>query len=201
MNRYEQRSRDTYNKMAVEYDTSREGVYTRAFKQKLIETVHIRERDKLLDVACGNGALLAMLSKTVHFDGYGVDIAENMICEARKRLPDMRFSVAGCDNLPFGDGSFNVMTVSAAFHHFPDASKFAEEAFRTLKPGGVLYIADVFWPAPLRVLCNPFLRFAKTGDVKIYAPSEIKTLFEQRGFVCKGLQVQTPMQIITLEKT
>ena len=45
MNRFEKRSKETYNEMAAEYDSSFEGEYTVQFKSLLLDTVTIRPDD------------------------------------------------------------------------------------------------------------------------------------------------------------
>ncbi len=63
MNNKTEESRITYNKIAYEYDTSREGRYTRFHINELVNTINLREGNVVLDVACGNGTLLGELSK------------------------------------------------------------------------------------------------------------------------------------------
>lgn len=75
------------------------------------------------------------------------------------------------------------MTVCVAFHHFSNIQKFAAESERVIKKDDVLYIAEVYLPAILRVICNSFVKFSKAGDVKFYSPDEIVSLFENNGFV------------------
>ena len=94
----------------------------------------------------------------------------------------------------------DVMTVCAAFHHFPNVEKFAEEAKRVLKKDGMLYIAEVYLPAFFRVIFNPFVKFSKAGDVKFYSPNEIVSLFENNGFVRSGIEIIGKVQMIKMQK-
>ena len=141
-----------------------------------------------------------MLNEKTSFYGYGVDISDKMIEQAKKLNPTMNFYVAGCEKLPFEKGEIDVMTVCAAFHHFPNIQKFAEESERVMKKDGVLYIAEVYLPTILRVVCNPFVKFSKAGDVKFYSPNEIVSLFENNGFVKIGIEINSKVQIIKLKR-
>ena len=123
-----------------------------------------------------------------------------MIEQAKRLNPDMTFYVSGCDQLPFENGEIGVMTVSAAFHHFPNVQRFAQEAGRVIRIGGMLYIAEAYLPAILRVICNPFVKFSRAGDVKFYSPNEIVSLFENNGFVASGVEIDGMVQIIKLQR-
>lgn len=93
------------------------------------------------------------------------------------------------------------MTVSAAFHHFPDIEKFAAEAERTVRHGGMICIAEVYLPDVLRVICNPFVRLSRSGDVRFYSPKEIVSLFEARGFSEDSVLLDGMTQLVTLRRT
>lgn len=92
------------------------------------------------------------------------------------------------------------MTVCAAFHHFPNIQKFAEEAERVIKKGGTLYIAEVYLPVIIRVISNPFVKFSKAGDVKFYSPNEIFSLFENNRFVKDDVEINGKVQMIKLKR-
>lgn len=187
MRKRAERSRETYNNMAAEYDTSPEGSYTRPHKTELVKRVAVCDGDCLLDVACGNGVLLGELSKKANILAFGVDLSENMIAAARARYPGCTFLVSPCVPLPFEAESMDVITVSCAFHHFEDPRAFVDECMRVLKKGGTVYLAEPFFPPVVRWLANTiWFRFSKSGDVKVYSQQELHTLFEAVGF--RGLK-------------
>ena len=128
MNIYEKRSKNSYDKKAENYDSTFDGKFTVKFKRMMCKTVCINDNSTVVDVACGNGRLLNMLAEKSTFYGHGVDISDKMIEQAKKINPNMDFYVAGCENLPFENGKIDIITVCAAFHHFPNIQKFAEEA-------------------------------------------------------------------------
>lgn len=200
MNTFERRSKRNYDKKAENYDMTFDGKFTVKFKEVMCERVRINSDDVVADIACGNGSLLNALAKKRSFHGYGVDISEKMIAQAKRLYPDMHFYVARCEDLPFINGEVHVMTICAAFHHFPDVNKFAKEASRVLKDEGMLYIAEVYLPAVLRVICNPFVKLSKAGDVKFYSPSEIISLFEKNGFITRDVSLNGKVQMISLQR-
>lgn len=183
MGRRAERSQKTYDKMAVGYDTSPEGNYTKPHKAELIEQVIIRDGDSILDVACGNGFLLGELSKKARVNAFGVDISANMIAAAREHHPGCTFTVQPCVPLCFENESMHVITVSCAFHHFEDPRAFAGECMRVLKESGMVYMAEPFFSPVIRRLANTVVfPFSKSGDVKVYNEQELRTIFEAAGF-------------------
>lgn len=181
-------SRTAYNNIASEYDSSREGRYTRFHIMELSETVDVREGDVVLDVACGNGTLLRELSKKADIHANGIDISENMICSAQARYPDMNFEVKPCCPLEWADESIDVITVCCAFHHFDNPHAFAAECKRILKKGGAVYVADPYFGAAARFIANAvWFPFSKRGDVRVYSPKELRKIFCNCGF--KSVQV------------
>ena len=188
MNKKTEESRIAYNKIAFEYDTSREGQYTRFHIKELFNTIDLSEGDIVLDVACGNGTLLRELSKKAKIQANGIDISENMIHAAKMRYPNMNFEVKPCYPLEWNDESIDIITVCCAFHHFDNPQGFVNECKRVLKKSGTVYIADPNFGAVLRFLANKFwLPFSKSGDVRIYSPKELEAFFNNSGF--KTVQV------------
>ncbi len=197
MNKYEKRSLEAYNKKAIGYDTALEGRYTFAFKTMLLKTVRVKPGNNVLDVACGNGRLLNMFAEKYPINGYGIDISDKMIEQARLLNPSMRFSIGSCERIPYEDNAFQVITVCAAYHHFPHVDCFAREAYRLMREGGTIYIAEVYYSSFFRTIFNPFVPLMKEGDVKFYSPDEIINTLGAAGFRNQKLLINDHIQIIS----
>lgn len=200
MKTFEDKSRESYNQKADDYDNTFDGKFTAKFKELLLEEIIVKTNDSILDVACGNASFLKMLSNKYNIKGYGIDISEKMIENAKNRCPDMTFETSACEHTPFKNQMFDVITVCAAYHHFPDIRAFAKESNRILKPKGLLYIAEVYYPFIIRAIFNPFVPLSKAGDVKFYSPQEIQSNFEEYGFEKVSFKSEGHIQIIGLRK-
>lgn len=200
MSKYEEKSRMSYDQKAEEYDNTFDGRFTEKFKQMLLEEIVVEPGSSILDVACGNGTLLYRLSRIHEFQGYGIDISEKMIEKAREKCPEMTFVAGACEHIPYPDEKFDIMTVCAAYHHFPDVKAFARETARLLKSEGSIYIAEVYYSALVRAILNPFVPLSKAGDVKFYGPKEIQSYFETQGFESVGLKTMGHVQVIHMKK-
>lgn len=195
MNKHEKRSIESYDKKALNYDETFDGRFTVSFKDELIKTVVVQENGNVLDVACGNGRFLHSLSEKYSFIGFGTDISNKMVEAAKLLNPDMKFVSANCEQMPFESGTMDVITVCAAFHHFPNVSKFAQEAHRVMKKNGIIYIAEVYYPAFIRTIVNPFVPLSKAGDVKFYSPKEIQNTLQNAGFKLDNFYRERNIQI------
>ncbi len=183
MDKKTEESRIAYDKIASEYDTSREGQYTRFHIKELSDTIDLRKNDIVLDVACGNGTLLRELSKRAKIQAYGIDVSKNMIHAAKMRYPNMNFKVKPCYPLEWGDESIDIITVCCAFHHFENPQGFANECKRVLKKSGAVYLADPNFGAALRFFANNlWFPFSKSGDVRVYGQKELEAFFYNAEF-------------------
>ena len=188
IDRKTEQSRITYNKIAFEYDTSREGQYTKFHIKELTNTIDLSKGNAVLDVACGNGTLLRELSKKEEIQANGIDISENMIHAAKMRYPNMNFEVMPCYPLEWKDVSIDIITICCAFHHCDNPQGFVNECKRVLKKNGIVYIAEPNFGAIIRFLANKFwFFFSKSGDVRIYSKKELETFFYNCGF--KSVQI------------
>ena len=188
-----------FAKRASVYDDGFEGKAVRKFYNLLLREIELSPGALVLDAGCGTGALLKRIADTYEITGCGIDIEENMISEARSKCPQMSFSVADCDRMPFGDQIFDAVITCMAYHHFRNKEGFARETARVLKPGGMLYIADPRFPWPVRKAMNGVLRLVRIVGA-FFKPEEIETRFIGMGFTAVGTAVDSYAQVVKLQR-
>lgn len=170
-----------FDKRAESYDEGFEGKSSQKFYDLVTGNVEITTGMNVLDAGCGTGTILRRLSEKYSFHGFGIDVEEKMLEQARKKCPDMDIRLCSCDNTPFEDGQFDVIIACMAYHHFPDKDGFSKEVARLLKQGGLLYIADPKLPLPVRKVLNTALNIHKVNG-RIYTADEVTENFARYGF-------------------
>jgi ubiquinone/menaquinone biosynthesis C-methylase UbiE len=110
----------------------------------VVRSAGIRAGEKVLDIACGTGntALMARARGAVVT---GLDLTPELLRIARKReaeagYDDITWQAGDAENLPFPDGSFDVVVSSCGLMFAPDQQKVADEVARVTKPGGRIAI-------------------------------------------------------------
>ena len=99
-------------------------------------------RPRILDVGCGTGANLIMLSN--YGDAEGVDVSEDALAFCRERGLDKVRLGAG-EALPYEDGTFDLVTALDVVEHMDDDLAGLSEMRRVLRPGGrVLLFVPTF---------------------------------------------------------
>jgi len=102
------------------------------FVEEICRQVNDR-RPRILDVGCGTGANLLMLSQ--YGDAEGVDISEDALSFCRERGLD-KVRLAAGEQLPYEDGTFDLVTAFDVVEHMDDDLAGLREMRRVLRPGG-----------------------------------------------------------------
>ena len=73
-------------------------------------------------------------------------------------LTPVSFLIAGSENIPFNDDSFDVIFMFKSFHHVPVElmDKALREVQRVLKPGGLVYISEPIFEGDLNEVLRLF---------------------------------------------
>lgn len=141
----------------------------------------------VLDIACGPGDFLEYLKDR---DGSikitGTDIAPGMVTYAKDKLGDKAdIFETDSEKLPFEDGSFDVVTVMMAFHHFPHQLNSLKEIKRVLKSGGNCFIADVMASSKFqKKFWNFFEKLSGVrGYIQHYTEVDLAHLSKKVGYI------------------
>jgi ubiquinone/menaquinone biosynthesis C-methylase UbiE len=105
---------------------------------------------RLLDAGCGPGHLAACAS-LLGARSTGADFSVEMIAEARRRFPAIRFEQGDVEALPFADESQDAVLSNIVLFHVTDPFGAMQEAFRVLVPGGTFAFSQ--WLGPERSVC------------------------------------------------
>ena len=107
-------------------------------------TRQLPEGARVLDAACGPGTVARrLLAWRPDLQLLGVDLAPRMIELARAAVPDARFQVGDCRQLPGEEGGWDAIVCAFGLPYLspPDAQAFVARAARLLSPGGLLYLS------------------------------------------------------------
>jgi len=132
--------RKDYVRLARGYDFFLEAALTE-LRKTVVEACGEIDVPKVLEVACGTGSQARYFSRA-GMDYRGIDVSEKMLSVASAK--GMNCMQADGTALPFGDGEFDVTTVSLALHEAPEAVRqgiFAE-MLRVTRADGALVVAD-----------------------------------------------------------
>jgi SAM-dependent methyltransferase len=99
---------------------------------------HVRPGERVLDVGCGTGGMLARLGAC---EAYGVDLSRTALSHARGR-GIRRLCRASAGSLPFGPDTFDtVISLDVIYHRaVADDARAVAECARVLRPGGTLLL-------------------------------------------------------------
>lgn len=89
-----------------------------------------------LELGAGTGKLTEAMVALGH-EVHATDPDDAMLAKLRERLPDVPTSVAGAEQLPAADATYDVVVAGQAFHWF-DHDRALPEIARVLRPGGRL---------------------------------------------------------------
>jgi arsenite methyltransferase len=110
----------------------------------------IHRGEVVLDLGCGAGFDAFVAAQFVGPGGrvVGVDLSPEMLAVARAALaeagfPQIEFSDASIEALPFPDASFDVALSNGVLNLVPDKPAALGEIFRVLRPGGRLQACDI----------------------------------------------------------
>jgi demethylmenaquinone methyltransferase/2-methoxy-6-polyprenyl-1,4-benzoquinol methylase len=171
------------------------------WRQRAVDRAEVGPGSNALDICCGTGDLALELRRRIGPDGrvVGSDFSEPMLELARKKSGDqglaVEFGWADALDLPYGDASFDAVTIGFGARNLSDLDKGLAEMARVLKPGGRMVILEITRPQrePLASFYRlwfdrlvPMLgQLAGDPDAYSYLPESVRTFPEPQALASK----------------
>ena len=152
----------------------------------LAELVPVGSR--VLDLGCGDGALLELLQNERHCTGYGVELDDaNVLACARRGVQVLQLNLDQGLRL-FGDQSFDVVLQIDTLQHLRNAETMLRETARVGRIGIVAFPNFAHWPNRLSVLGGrmPVTRrlpyqWYNTPNIRVGTYADFEALARQNG--------------------
>jgi trans-aconitate methyltransferase len=174
---------------AAQYDAKHAFVYERA--KGLVELLAPKAGERILDLGCGTGVLTAEIAGR-GAEVVGIDGSEEMISQARKKYPTLRFEVLDARQLPF-KAEFDAVFSNAVLHWIPEAEQVIAGVAQALKRNG-RFVAEFGGKGNIKKLVEAFHRAFSTLGMRepdIVSPWFYPSVAEYAGLLEKhGLEVR-----------
>ncbi len=206
-----------YTLASEDYDKTRVPVGVDAILGCLARTGVPLSEQTVLEAGCGTGNYLQALRPRLG-SLVGVDFSEGMLAQARAKLgEDVELTCSSILDLSYGDEQFDGITCNQVIHHldegpgegddpaawepcsFPNVTRFIQEAYRVLRPGGTLVIntttndqmLDGYWwaeliPVAVARLCCRLPELDQLGQIFTGAGFEIESVLAELDGTLQG---------------
>ena len=172
---------------------------------RLFEYLDPRGGERILDLGCGRGFHLQLLSQLFGSIAVGLDRDDEDLRRATENSNSSRILRGNAYALPFADNSFEKVLMTEVLEHLEHERGVLSEIHRVLRPEGVLAVSvphahypflwdpiGSIWTAlggrPIRK--GPLVGIW-TNHLRLYTPSELETVVRSAGFRVEEIEEAT----------
>jgi len=187
-------AKDEFNHWARKYDRSiLQRFLFKPAHDLILGEINTGRSNRILDIGCGTCVFAFRMAADFPASSiFCMDLSSEMVGKAKKKLDScshlagtmgsVKIKIADSEHLPYAPGSFDYITCSNSFHHYPRQESVAREMCRVLKPGGKALIVDGFKDNFIGGFIYDGIVEWLEGDVKHLNSNEFKELFTRAGF-------------------
>lgn len=160
--------------------------------ERRLKTIEKRSRmGRLLDVGCATGTFLHLAQQN-GWDIRGTEYSSYAAAFA-KELLEVDIYCGDLTDARYNDSSFDVITFWHVLEHLPDPARYLREAYRILKPSGLLVIAvpnvnDYIMQIAYRIAKGRPLKLFSKDDREIhlyhFSAETLRNYLQKSGFKC-----------------
>jgi SAM-dependent methyltransferase len=151
---------------------------------------------RFLDGGCGLGDWVAWFTRA-GYPTLGLDVSRVTIAKLQQLYPDMEFAIGDIRDTKLPDASFDAYFSWGTFEHFEEGfDRVVGEAYRLLKPGGLLFTSMPFVNVrhALRdTLLEPWRLPPQTTRTRFYqwrlTRGELATILARHGFAIDDVKI------------
>jgi len=138
----------------------------------------------LIDVGCGSGRQMAVLSEVcAHSTVIGADLSLEQARRARQTAPSAAVVVPSSTDLPFRQGSFTHTLCAEVLEHQPQPELTLASLRRILAPGGTLVVSTPYRERIRHVVCIHCGNITPlSGHLHSFAEGDMKDMLDRAGF-------------------
>ncbi len=179
------------NTGSMDINYAKERDFKRSTKYRLwrrtIEIISALERfapkpvRDIIDLGTADGRMLhSIKEKFPESRCIGVEFNQELVNFGKSHFPEIEIVQGDIQVLDFSDKSFDSVLLTAVIEHVPDPEKVVSEAYRILKPGGILVLTspDPFW----EYLATKVGHLKDGQHNRVMTLSQLSNLIKQNGF-------------------
>jgi ubiquinone/menaquinone biosynthesis C-methylase UbiE len=150
----------------------------------LLRWAQPRRNERILDIACGDGALSLKIAERAGTI-YGIDASSTAINEAKalshKLKIDSHFRLGDAEDLPYPSNFFDKIVCSSSLEHFEHDLQALSEMNRVLKPHGKLILTADSFTDPIGATAREKHKHV-SRVINFYTQATLNERFKRAGF-------------------